>query len=97
MELRCFICDSDNKVKISKKDNKPVCTTCNAIVYAMLPFGKGGDLKADLAELEARLPKLFIGAMCPGDCECNCTYESGCSLLTKPAQHDTVESRGNKH
>ncbi len=94
MEIRCYICDSRKKIKFSRKDNKPLCGRCRTAEFDAVPYGKDADIKALLRELEARLPYLFNGLDCPGNCKCSCTNKTGCLLLTQINNNDRVIIKG---
>lgn len=95
MEIRCYICDNDFRVKYTK-DNKPICLKCRQEIFSLVPRGKTLDVRGMVKELEDRIPGLMNGPICPGDCACNCTNKTGCLLLTREPIHDKVEGREKK-
>jgi hypothetical protein len=91
--MRCAICDffvdetysGDNFVKRDNHGDE-VCRECREAILDCReyngPLGESANIELMLAELERRLPGLFVGPVCPkADFECDCTYTTGCKKL----------------
>jgi hypothetical protein len=87
--VRCAICDKLSKyIRIHKQHKEPICANCRkhlvesrmAYTPRLNTIGDATPISHLIAELEERIPALFIGPVCPRQ-SCECTYESGCLAL----------------
>jgi len=82
-----------SRVFIDKKTEDPICFECRqahfneTVYYSDQALGEGSSIEEMLIELERRVPGLFSGPVCPSkQFVCDCSFESGCRLLTDQAQ-----------
>ena len=78
--MKCTICNLEASSK-----NSDLCSTCRRLVYQDIRGSRPSfwAVIEAVQNLEYRIPDLFIGPECPGNCCCSCNYKDGCKLLKK--------------
>src|SRR5580693_2023687 len=78
--------------------DEPICRRCRSEVAAYtwdsnleLELSEASNIEAMITELQHRIPGLFDYPMCPWTGGCQCTYDSGCRLLTKDNDNGIIK------
>lgn len=83
----CVVCSNPYSGN-DKQGYEDVCPKCLLIIEEEAPgvplYDRTEQSIDDMIEeLNRRIPELFVGPVCPGDCSCSCTYVSGCLYKEK--------------
>lgn len=89
-----------NKVLVDPVTQKPTCQECQQSIIKEQKEIKAENsepefvsIEQGLSELERRIPGLFYGPYCPGNCLCRCTTK--CKLIddNDPTHHTLSEDK----
>lgn len=90
--------DKTNRVNFDKVVNEFVCRECRRVAstsnkeletHNAAGYSPASDIQSMIEELERRIPELFVGPVCPGDCSCDCIKV--CKLLNPEKEANQQE------